>query len=183
MNDKACPWDDVQLPDSPPVLPPLNMTLNDSDVHIKGGNVTISGVKIEGASGFSSGVPSNVSSSSSLNGSVSASNGSQALKPRICQFNGSLAFYTFGVVVDILGEFQLQRGMSWMWNTTWKAWVAEVSIRGTFSFTREEILNNVSVRLCRIDTCCTCWCCIGTCSVTYHMCDAPIESKGIVHGL
>eukprot|EP00775_Hariotina_reticulata_P014247 gene14247-14395_t len=146
VNNNACPWDDVQLPDSPPVLPPLNMTLNDSDVHIKGGNVTISGVKIEGASGFSSGAASNnVSGSSSFNGSSASGNGSQALKPRICQFNGSLAFYTFGVVVDVLGEFQLQRGMSWTWNTTWKAWVAEVSIRGTFSFTREELVNNVSL--------------------------------------
>ncbi|KAF6257103.1 hypothetical protein COO60DRAFT_1461341 [Scenedesmus sp. NREL 46B-D3] len=40
-------WD-IVLPDSPPVLPPLNMTLNDSGVVIKGGNVTISGMKIEG---------------------------------------------------------------------------------------------------------------------------------------
>eukprot|EP00775_Hariotina_reticulata_P005926 gene5926-6166_t len=146
INNNACPWDDVHLPDSPAVLPPVNASLNDSDVHIKGGNVTISGVKIEGANGFSSGAASNnVSGSSSFNGSSASGNGSQALKPHICQFNGSLAFYTFGVVVDVLGEFQLQRGMSWTWNTTWKAWVAEVSIRGTFSFTREELVNNVSL--------------------------------------
>ncbi|KAF6250697.1 hypothetical protein COO60DRAFT_1629462 [Scenedesmus sp. NREL 46B-D3] len=49
-NEQPCPIDciDIVLPDSPPVLPPLNMTLNDSGVVIKGGNVIISGIKIEG---------------------------------------------------------------------------------------------------------------------------------------
>lgn len=156
-----CPWADVVIADSPPVLPPLNMTLNQSDIVIKGGNVTITGIKIEGVSGFSN---SSVNTGSfavvGSNGTAAANStaaSDKPLKPRIASFNGTLGFYTFGVLVEVLGEFELQRSMAWTWDEKWKAWITQVAIRGAFVLTREEITNNVTVRTtvavcCRIGT-------------------------------
>jgi hypothetical protein len=143
-NSTVCPWADVAVPDSPPVLPPLNMTLNNTGVVIKGGNVTISGIKIEGISGFTNG--SSGSGSSATSGSFSVgsgsggsngssgsngtdgSGGSKPLKPRLAAFNGTLGFYTLGLLVEVLGEFELQRSMEWTWDATWSAWSTQVMI-------------------------------------------------------
>lgn len=135
VNSTVCPWADVVLPESPPVLPPLNITLNSTGVVIKGGNVTISGIKIEGASGFTNGPTGGVSSSSftvgtgncSADSTGCTSGDSKPTKPRIASFNGTLGFYTVGLLVEVLGEFELQRSMAWTWDTSLSAWTTQVT--------------------------------------------------------
>lgn len=122
------------VPDSPPVLPPLNMTLNNTGVVIKGGSVTISGIRIEGVSGFTNGSSGSVTSSgfsvgggsSTVTGGNDNTTSSKPVKPRIAAFNGTLGFYTLGLLVEVLGEFELQRSMAWSWDTTWSAWTTQV---------------------------------------------------------
>jgi hypothetical protein len=120
------------------VLPPLNITLNSTGVVIKGGNVTISGIKIEGASGFTNGSAGGVTSSSLIvgTGNCSAdstgciSGDSKPTKPRIASFNGTLGFYTIGLLVEVLGEFELQRSLAWTWDTSLSAWTTQVTLLG-----------------------------------------------------
>lgn len=134
INSTTCPWADVQIPDSPPVLPPLTAPLNNTGVVIKGGNVTITGIKIEGVSGFSNGSSTGGITSSSFNvgsggnssGSADSSSNSKPLQPRVAAFNGSLGFYTLGLLVEVLGEFELARSMAWTWSSTWNAWTSQV---------------------------------------------------------
>lgn len=142
-NSTVCPWADVAVPDSPPVLPPLNITLNSTGVVIKGGNVTISGIRIEGlTSGVTNGSTGSATSGSfsvgsSSGGSNATAAGSNAtdssgrpLKPRLAAFNGTLGFYTLGLLVEVLGEFELQCSMEWTWDTTWSAWTTQVIFFG-----------------------------------------------------
>ena len=63
----------------------------------RGGNVTITGLKVEAAS----------SSSSSSSSSTPAS--PALLKPRAAAFNGSLGFFTLGLSIEVLGVFELKR--------------------------------------------------------------------------
>lgn len=58
----------------------------------RGGNVTITGLKVEAAS-----------SSSSTPASPAL------LKPRAAAFNGSLGFFTLGLSIEVLGLFELKR--------------------------------------------------------------------------
>jgi hypothetical protein len=130
-NSTECPWADIELPDGPPVLPPLNMTLNNTGVVIKGGNVTISGIKIEGVSGFTNGSSGGVTGGSFSVGNSSSDTNSNddSVKPtklRVAAFNGTLGFYTLGLIVEVLGEFELQRSMAWSWDTTLEAWTSQV---------------------------------------------------------
>eukprot|EP00775_Hariotina_reticulata_P014242 gene14242-14392_t len=128
-NTTACPWDQVQLSSSKPVLPAIKATLNKQAFRIKAGNLTISGMKVQPGSG------------------ATAVNTTKLLKPRICQLNGSLAFYTIDAEVGVYGEFQLQRGMSWSWNATWSAWVADVGVLGTLLFTQEQDVNSQLINM------------------------------------
>lgn len=134
LNSTPCPWADVVIPDSPPVLPPLTMSLNNTGVVIKGGNVTIFGIKIEGASGFNNGSTAAVTSNAFSVGGSNATGGNannKPGKPRVASFNGTLGFYTLGLVVEVLGEFEMQRSIAWAWDTTWNAWTSQVRVLGS----------------------------------------------------
>jgi hypothetical protein len=48
------------------------------------------------------------------------------LKPRVASFNGTLGFYTLGLLVEVLGEFELQRSMAWTWDAAYRAWASQV---------------------------------------------------------
>lgn len=125
--------------DSPPVLPPLP-ALADTNITIRGGNVTITGVKIETV-----GATIGAGDSSFTNASVGATLPQQNLKLRWAAFNGSLGFYTLGVDIVVHGEFVLQRTMNWTWESRYNAWTTQVSIHGTFLLTREEEVNGAMV--------------------------------------
>lgn len=143
-NNTVCPYADVQIVESPSVLPPLNMSsFNDSDIVIKGGNVSITGIKVEGVG--ASGDTSGSSSFTTEKIEAVANNATKPVKPRLAAFNGSLGFITFGMIIDVVGEFELQRTMNWTWDETWNAWITQVVIKGKFLLTREEIVNNVTV--------------------------------------
>jgi hypothetical protein len=122
-NNTACPWDEVQLSSSKPVLPAVKASLNKQAFRIKAGNLTISGMKVQ----------------QGIQGMV---NITRLLKPRTCQLNGSLAFYSIDAEVGVYGEFLLQRGMSWTWNAMWNAWGADVGVLGTLLFTQEHDINS-----------------------------------------
>lgn len=126
-NNTVCPWVDVVLPDSPPVLPPLNITLNNTGVLIRGGNVTISGIKIEGASSFANGSTAGVTSSS-FSVDSGGTGSSKPPTPRMASFNGTLGFYTLGLMVEVLGEFELLRSMAWTWDAELSAWTTQVRV-------------------------------------------------------
>lgn len=152
-SDAACPWNRIPVPPSrPPVLPAINTTLNDTDIVIRGGNVTVSGVGLQGASTQSS---SNLSSSiaaidvdAALN--TTNSNDTKSLRPRQAAFNGSLGFYTLGLKIEVLGELTLQRQMNWSYSEAWTAWVTQVAMLGKLLLTREELINDISVRDCSL---------------------------------
>jgi hypothetical protein len=100
-------------------------------VVIKGGNVTISGITLEAVSNGSAGSATAGSFSVGSGGSGAGNGGSsKPLKTRIAAFNGNLAFYTLGLTVDVQGEFELQRSMAWVWDTTWNAWSSQVRVWG-----------------------------------------------------
>lgn len=142
VNNTVCPYANVQIAQSPPVLPPLNMSsLNNTDIVIRGGNVSVTGVKVEGLGASAT----SGNSSFTTDKIEAASTASANVKPRIAAFNGSLGFYTLGVLIDVLGEFDLQRTMNWTWDTTWNAYITEVVIKGRFLLTREEMVNNITV--------------------------------------
>jgi len=148
----ACPWNAIPVsPPRPSVLPVINTTLNDTDIVIRGGNVTVSGVGLQGASIL--GASSNISSSiaaidvdAALN--TSNSNNTKSLRPRQAAFNGSLGFYTLGLKIEVLGELTLQRQMNWTYSEAWTAWVTQVAMLGKLLLTREELINDISVRDC-----------------------------------
>jgi len=62
--------------------------------------VSITGIKVQSSSASVGGAPS-----PPADGSTST----PALKQRTAAFNGSLGFFTLGLSIDVLGEFQLQR--------------------------------------------------------------------------
>jgi hypothetical protein len=128
-NSTVCPWASVFIPDTPQVLPPLTVSMNDSGVVIKGGNVTISGITLEAVSNGSAG-SATAGSFTVGSGGTNAGNGgsSRPLRTRIAAFNGNLGFYTLGLTVDVQGEFELQRSMAWAWDTTYSAWTSQVRV-------------------------------------------------------
>lgn len=120
----------------PPVLPPLDPTaFNDSDIQIRGGNVTISGIRVEGLTAASSGGASwtdtTVTAAESTTGSnTSNASTTTAAAPQrpafIALFNGTLAFTTLRMLIEIRGQFELQRAMQWSWDAQWAAYTTQV---------------------------------------------------------
>lgn len=115
--------------------------MDDSNITIRGGNVSITGVKIESV-GASIGTGEGSSSSGQ---SVGSTPPQKNLTLRWAAFNGSLGFYTLGVNIEVYGEFTLHRTMNWTWDAAWKAWTTEVFIVGKFLLTKDEEMNGVVV--------------------------------------
>jgi len=105
-NNSTCPWDDVRLVDSQPLLKPVSTPLK-KKFRIQAGNMSISGIKVEGTGG--------------------GTTAPKARRPRLSQLNGTLSFYTLDALVEVYGEFELQRSMRWTWDDSlggpgWLRW-------------------------------------------------------------
>jgi hypothetical protein len=60
----------------------------------RGGNVTITGLRVEGAA---------------VTGDTPEQDAGAALRQRTAAFNGSLGFFTVGLSIEVLGQFALKR--------------------------------------------------------------------------
>lgn len=81
---------------------PKLVTANDAAIHCRGGNVTITGLK------FGAGEGATVSDGPGGAGG-SSSPAPVTLKQRTAAFNGTLGFFTIGLSIEVLGQFQLKR--------------------------------------------------------------------------
>lgn len=107
----------------------------DSGVVIRGGNISITGVRVDALPDFQAVGDAAASLSLAVagadgNGSTtsnSSSNSTSALaavpgpKPRKAAFNGSLGFYTLGMKLEVIGDFVLQvsAGVQILFHDVW----------------------------------------------------------------
>jgi hypothetical protein len=130
-------------------------------VQITGGNLTIRGFGVIGASasnsssGGTGSTAGTVSSGSvsiapaddggNVNAAAGGANGTAAgagaasssgqqapLPARVALFDGSLAFTTLFIDVIVLGNFTLQRALNWTYNGTTKLYSAQIGMAGSF---------------------------------------------------
>lgn len=126
---------------SPPVLPAL-APMEDSNITIHGGNVSIIGVTADAVQAAMGGSKSLASTVTNAGSSILPQ---QSLKLRWAAFNGSLGFYTLAVDIVVYGEFTLQRTMNWTWSSRVNAWTTQVSVAGNFIMTRLQKADGVVV--------------------------------------
>lgn len=95
-------------------------TMQDANMSIIGGNLSIDGVSVSGTG------PSNLLPAF-------------AQKQRIAQFQGSLDFIKFGLRVPVSGNYSIQRTVNWTFNEQLKAYTTDISMLGEFWMSRKTI--------------------------------------------
>eukprot|EP00877_Chromochloris_zofingiensis_P006716 jgi/Chrzof1/2298/Cz11g10040.t1 len=97
--------------------------MQDAGMRIAGGSLNISGVSMSPV-----GMPT----------TTDVTNAPGMTKHWYARFNGTLGFTTYGLRVPVYGNYTLQRALGWVYNSTLKAYITQVTMQGQVDMYRYQ---------------------------------------------